>query len=739
MAGHLDSWWAELQDSLEEEPSELAFRAVASILDTWPGEDRNSALSSASARLQSWPDDVRVASWTWCCAAASGAQPVSLLLSRTVHNRSMQCGCEPIPLTELHNHSFMRSITSVECGPLWEVPSLAPLVDEPGRWPAIRHLAADTSGEDDETFRRLVQSPLINQLESLRLELEHRSQRALGRLTLRGDQLVHLTLASGINDRLASFIESSQLPRLRALTLSCQGLDVGTSESARRLAQIPALRRLTRLELTGCFSEEVLAPLFSPMPLPLETLIIKGHPCSDYLPIVHEFWLTQAGLASLVGSASLGKLSELHIENERVGDGIVDLVAACTAGQLRRLSLVDVGLTDKGAKALSLLPQLTGVTNLDLSANLLGPEGIDAICRSPHLRGVQTLAIGGRFFNPYYDGKHSQPIGDDGLLAISKTPAFAVVQELKLSNAAIGPDGVQALARSVLTGRLRRLDLSTNDLCLAGARALACARWPNLRELRLRCCGLDDDAIVALASGDFGRLRDLDLSYNSVGPSGAAALGACAVLANLWRLSLHDNFIGDAGLLSLARSTNLTRLVELDIEQDCWNSRQSRFSDRAAMAVAKSSAFRRLDSFICGCVGEHYVERVGDAFTDLGFAEITSAASLRPAIRSGLLGARVDDGESELTGQLPEPPNPEAREIIQNFVHELSEHSRDADELTKPIADALTELLKSGSNLAASVPTQANTTLPPESAEQRRRDNDFRFRPKTVCRGYGVH
>ena len=257
-------------------------------------------------------------------------------------------------------------------------------------------------------------------------------------------------------------------------------------------------------------------------------------------------------------SASLKSVRELRVENERVGDGLVAVVAACTPGRLGRLELVDVGLTDDGAEALARLPQLAGVTHLDLRANQLGPKGVAAICRSPYLAGVTTLGIGGRSYNPYYDDKHVQAIGDDGLAAIVGARAFANVRELEVANASVGPTGVVALAGSALAKRLSRLDLSTNELGLEGAKALAVAP----------VAGSAGPAASSLRPGrrghrgaggpTFGGLRDLDLSYNSVGPSGAAALATSARLEKVWRLNLHDNFIGDTGLIALARSSALT-------------------------------------------------------------------------------------------------------------------------------------------------------------------------------------
>ena len=37
-------------------------------------------------------------------------------------------------------------------------------------------------------------------------------------------------------------------------------------------------------------------------------------------------------------------------------------------------------------------------------------------------------------------------------------------------------------------------------------------------------------------------------------------------LAHIWHLDLHDNVIGNEGLIALAKSTNLGRLLELDLK-----------------------------------------------------------------------------------------------------------------------------------------------------------------------------
>ena len=224
---------------LGEEPGELAFRAVASILDTWPGDDTKEALSFADERLSSWPDETRVAPWSWCCAAVRGESSLSLALARTWRTWSNHLGCEAVSLRDFPDRSFLRSVTRLEIGARDEVPSIGPLHENPSRWPALRYLDGARRRRPRMTihFCALGQSPLIRQLEFLGLDLAGRRADVRKRLVLRADRLVRLILSTGINDDLVRLIETSHLPCLRELTLTQDGFDRSSAEAARRLAQ----------------------------------------------------------------------------------------------------------------------------------------------------------------------------------------------------------------------------------------------------------------------------------------------------------------------------------------------------------------------------------------------------------------------------------------------------------------------------------------------------------------------
>src|SRR5918997_596052 len=93
--------WDELRELLAEGPGELAFRAVCAALDTWPGPDAGDALAFAEQQLQDWPDEARVAPWSWCCALRGGETKPTWRLVRTLRNGPGRITDEGIPLREM--------------------------------------------------------------------------------------------------------------------------------------------------------------------------------------------------------------------------------------------------------------------------------------------------------------------------------------------------------------------------------------------------------------------------------------------------------------------------------------------------------------------------------------------------------------------------------------------------------------------------------------------------------------
>ncbi len=160
-------------------------------------------------------------------------------------------------------------------------------------------------------------------------------------------------------------------------------------------------------------------------------------------------------------------------------------------------------------------------------------------------------------------------------------------------------------------------------------------------------------------------LRSLQLGYNSIGPKGAAALANWPVLARVWHVELHDNIIGDDGLIALAKSPNLGRLLELDLEQDCWNSRTFTFSDHAAKALANSQSLPRLDNLFSGCVDEYHGTAYSPGFTKAGLDAVRKSEWMRPAFKAAC---------SDFSGVSEYLERPEFDEMAELGDHDFRRH-----------------------------------------------------------------
>jgi hypothetical protein len=293
------------------------------------------------------------------------------------------------------------------------------------------------------------------------------------------------------------------------------------------------------------------------------------------------------------------------------------------------------------------MPQLAGLTHLDLSRSHLTTAGVAALARSPHLGKLRHLNLSGEVYDPYYGGyeERPQPFLNRGLAGLLSAPLLQGLETLRLADANLGPDGAAALAQA--PPALRDLDLSLNPLRAEGVPSLT--RSPAmtaLRRLDLMGCGLDDAAVAHLAAAPFRHLRELNLGYNRIGREGVARLAEAPGLAGLWRLDLADNQFGNLGLMALARSPYLTRLVELVTERDVFNPhRGGSYGPRAAAAFARSKTFGRLDAFFGGVMDAYHGSRPAHAFRPEGVALVGAAANLRPEVRHGIATMRAEPPE----------------------------------------------------------------------------------------------
>jgi uncharacterized protein (TIGR02996 family) len=152
------------------------------------------------------------------------------------------------------------------------------------------------------------------------------------------------------------------------------------------------------------------------------------------------------------------------------------------------------------------------------------------------------------------------------LIQLADPPHLA---RLDLSGNRVTGDRAGRLATAPALAGVDELDLGDNHLGPTGAAALAAARLPLLRTLRLQRTGLRAEGVRELGAAGFaGGLRSLSLGGNHLGPAAAAALAASPTLAGLRVLDLADNRLGDRGAEALAESPHLANLALLDVSEN---------------------------------------------------------------------------------------------------------------------------------------------------------------------------
>lgn len=638
--------WNELYEALKEEPTSLAFRAVCSILDTWTGSDLEEAIHFAADQLALWQNHLRRAPWTWGCALLEGHSKPTWKLVRSIAAQAdtvFHFGYPGLELAQLAARAESETWTDFHCFFLDdEVETF--LAQKFEQLPSLERIY-DLWSRETAAFQTLLESPVWKRIKTLEVRL--RDEVPLVSPLDSASSLEKLTLTFPVEKDVTALFSARQAPALRELSIrgNWHPNPVPTPEPFLHLMDTIPVAQLESLELNE-FSPDVLAVLCSRRAAHLNCLTLRNRPYYRQLVDTQQFArrLDRTTLDLIARSGFLHHIFQLVVEHERIGDDILTWVEAIPPNQLTSLELIDVGLTDDGAERLAALPQLANVASLKLDENQLTVQGVAALTRSPYLTHLRYLSIGSAFNNPYYGGSaRPQPIGDEGAVVLAKSPLMKSLRTLELCYAEIGSEGASALGGAEAGDNLRTLNLACNPIGSVGVKELIKGSWiERLKDLSLAMCALDDVAVGYLAQIQFQNLRSLDLGYNSIGDEGAQQLAAAAGLAWLWRLSLHDNVFGDAGLLALVRSSHFNHLVEFDIEQDVWNIHRHQFSDEVAAALAASPTMARLDTLFCGVVDEYHGERYKNPFRIEGMSLIYASKQLRPEVRFGLARAAAN-------------------------------------------------------------------------------------------------
>lgn len=670
---------AEIERILDGPPGRLAFRALCGVLGRAGSPER--LVERCERRLASWPDEVREAPWSWLAALHAGHARPGWRLARSIGLNSGQYSTIDPPFPDPRARPEFRAITGLDLGS-FAADQLAAVVRDLPHWESLRSLRIGFLTEmDGELVADFAAAPGLARFEALNLvdireDMWHFEKPPfrppagrplrLRHAGLRAPDLVHL-LRSGI------------VPELRSADVL-----VCSAAEARDLAACPELAGLDRLTLGFRCGRNGSQPLWEPFfgnvieeddeaaeiffgqadLSGLNALTLQGNPMG-----LGREGLGARGLEAAAGL--LPRLTELKLTHLPLGDGpLARVLGALDRGRLEKLTLTNVVATDVAAAAFAgSFPRLR---LLDLKRNQLTEAGARHLAAEARFPALEHLDLSGWTSSPYYSRPTVQPIGDDGARAWAGSPNAAGLKSLNLSATGLGPEGLLALLRSERLGSLTELNLSGNRP----------AGWPadvplppTVRTVDLSDCGLGDDAVRALTtSGPMPALTAVSLAYNTIGTAGAQALAAWSALPGLWQLNLYDNAIGDDGLIALATSQAAQLLVELDLQQDCWNSARRPLADPLPAAVADAASFPNLDAMFLGVVDEYHGARYSSGFPPHVREELATAATTRPELVAFL--THVDLNESETGTGGDRDFRPRAAENHREHVAEAREFAR---------------------------------------------------------------
>lgn len=225
---------------------------------------------------------------------------------------------------------------------------------------------------------------------------------------------------------------------------------------------------------------------------------------------------------------------------------------------------------------------------LDQASELVGTEGIREVSLS-HTDDLLVELTENRFFRALERITLLGPLDDEDVALIGRTP-FSRLHTLVLEDSEMTGKGVRALLACGLAGQLIRLDLSGNPLGDEGFAALGGASFPTLEGLRVYGCQIGEDGAAAFArSATMPKLRELDLGGpyvtvhggggNALRSAGVEAMAGASLLGQLEVLLLSGNDVANEGAIALARVSMPIRRLDLT-----WNT----IGAQGAAALAKA-------------------------------------------------------------------------------------------------------------------------------------------------------
>jgi Ran GTPase-activating protein (RanGAP) involved in mRNA processing and transport len=259
-------------------------------------------------------------------------------------------------------------------------------------------------------------------------------------------------------------------------------------------------------------------------------------------------WDNQLGASlgnALVSARSWPNLHRLDIgSNNLRGEGLEKL-ALLAAPKLEILQLDWNAFPpgDQSARWLSKgSERWPRLKKLYMGSNGLDSASVKVLSQASSLQGLEALSL------------ENNPLDDDALEALVKSPVLANLKELKLSRTGITGEGCAHFEQASFAG-LELLDIGRNAVGPACARSIARAPFmPTLAALIAPGSRWETTAIEALTQpGLFPTLHALNLASNDLTGEDCMKLAKHDAWSRLRSLSLQKNPLGDACPEALAR------------------------------------------------------------------------------------------------------------------------------------------------------------------------------------------
>lgn len=271
--------------------------------------------------------------------------------------------------------------------------------------------------------------------------------------------------------------------------------------------------------------------------------------------------------------------------------------------QLRKLDLSANKIGFVSGKIIGENTTWKELIELRLDNNEITFDAVIAIAKNPTWKKLQVLSL------------RKNKILDAGVAAIGKSLIWEKLEQLYLDGNEIGDSGATGIGGNTSWKDLRILSLANNKITDKGLEALTSnPTWRKLENLSLRGNQIEDPKDCLENCTAFSSLRSLNLTENSIGDEGAAAIGKNTSWVNLEELCLSFNQIGDKGAAALASNTSWIGLRKLyltsnDIGDEgavsignniVWTSleglylNQNHIKDKGALAIGSNPAWKNL-------------------------------------------------------------------------------------------------------------------------------------------------